>query len=312
MRAFLAVAERASFAEAARSLRRSPATTTRAVAMLEAELGLPLLSRTTRAVRLTERGALYAEKCREILAALDAAGRLVLGEDAAPRGTLAVTAPVMFGRLHVMPIAEALGAAHPDLRLRLTFVDRITHLIEEGFDLAVRIGELADSAMVAVKVAEVSRVIVASPGYLDQARVPEAPAELRGHRIVSFDGVGSTDEWRFGPRGQTTVKVAPHLAVNSAEAALDAIERGQGIGRLLSYQVRAGIEAGRLRRLLTSHEPAAVPVSLVYPASRRASANTQAFVAEARRYFANQPLTVPPARATPASARSRRGPSRRR
>jgi DNA-binding transcriptional LysR family regulator len=288
MRAFLAVADRASFAEAARHLRWSPATTTRAIAMLEAELGLSLLHRTTRAVRLTERGALYADRCRDILSDIEATRSLVRGEDAAPRGMLAVTAPVLFGRLHVMPIAEALGASHPQLAIRLTFVDRVTSLVEEGFDVAVRIGQLPDSALVATKVAEVRRVVVASPRYLQRAGTPSVPAELRHHRIVSFDGVGSTNEWRFGAKGETSVTLDPKLSVNCAEAALDAIERGQGIGRLLSYQVEAGVATGRLVPLLVKAEPKAVPVSLVYQASRRAAANIQAFVAESRRYFATR------------------------
>lgn len=185
-----------------------------------------------------------------------------------------------------MPIAEALGTTHPELAIRLTFVDRITHLVEEGFDVAVRIGALVDSALVATKVAEVRRVIVASPGYIARAGRPTTPADLRDHRIVSFDGVGSTDEWRFGTSGNAAVKVAPKLAVNCAESALDAVERDQGIGRLLSYQVQAGVAAGRLQLLLTKDEPTPVPVSLVFQASRRGAANVQAFVAEARRHFA--------------------------
>jgi len=290
MRGFLAVADRASFAAAARSLRWSPASTTRAVAMLEAELGLSLFSRTTRAVRLTERGALYAEKCREILADIEAAESLVRGEDAAPRGTLTVTAPALFGRLHVMPIVEALGISHPALSIRVSLLDRITHLVEEGFDVAIRIGDLADSRLVGLKVGEVRRVVVASPEYVERAGAPHVPSDLRNHRIVSFDGVGSTDEWRFGRRGEIAVTVAPRLAVNCAQSALDAIERGQGIGRLISYQAHAGVTAGRLVTLLVNSEPNPMAVSLVYQSSRRASANIQAFVTEARRYFSIIPV----------------------
>jgi DNA-binding transcriptional LysR family regulator len=290
MRIFLTVADRASFAEAARQLRSSPATATRAVAMLEAELGLALFNRTTRSVRLTERGLLYAEKCREILAGVDSAHSLVRGEEAAPRGVLAVTAPVLFGRMHIMPIAEALGATYPDLALRLTFVDRITHLVEEGFDLAVRIGTLPDSALVAIKVGAVRRVLVASPEYLRTAGIPRAPSDRHSHRIVSFDGVGSTDEWRFGLDERVMVKVSPKVSVNTAEAARDAIERGQGIGRLLSYQVRESVAAGRLQRIMADHEPARMPVSLVYQATRRSSPNIPAFLAEARRHFVQTPL----------------------
>ncbi|MDX2211090.1 MAG: LysR family transcriptional regulator [Sphingopyxis sp.] len=290
MRGFLAVADLASFAEAARRLRWSPAKTTRAVAMLEAELGVALFNRTTRAVRLTERGMLFSEKCREILAEIETVRSLVRGEDAAPRGTLSVTAPVLFGRLHILPVAEALVRAYPDLAIRLTFIDRVAHLVEEGFDIAVRIGDLADSALVAVKIAEVRRTVVASPAYLASAGHPGLPVDLRRHRIISFDGVGSTDDWRFGAQGQTIVKVRPHLSINSADAVIEAVERGHGIARLLSYQVRTGIAAGRLCRVLEDYEPEAVPVSLVYQSSRRSSPNIQAFAGEARRYFAGTQL----------------------
>jgi DNA-binding transcriptional LysR family regulator len=292
MRAFLAVADQASFAAASRNLRISAAAATRAVAMLEAELGVALFHRTTRVVRLTEPGALYAEQCRRILAELEAARSLVRGEDAAPRGTLSVTAPVVFGRLHILPIAEALVAAHPELSIRLTFVDRITHLVEEGFDLALRIGALPDSALVAVPLAEVRRVVVASPAYLAARGEPAAPADLRRHAIIAFDGSEATDDWRFpGPgAGPISVTVAPRIVVNSADAAIAAALRGQGITRVLSYQVLEAVEDGRLRRLLPAHEPPALPVSLVFQASRRGSPNIGAFVREARARFGKPPV----------------------
>lgn len=291
MRAFLAVADKASFAEAARSLRASPAAMTRAVAQLEQDLGLTLLHRTTRSVRLTERGALYAEKTRAVLAEIEAARSLVRGEGAEPRGVLGITAPVLFGRLHVMPIAEALTERHPELRIRLSFLDRVVHLAEEGFDAAVRIGPLRDSALLATKLTEVRRVTVASPGYLARHGTPASPGDLHAHKIVSYDGLGSTDEWRFGaPARAATVKVEPSLSVNCAEAAIDAIERGRGIGRLLSYQVRNALGAERLVTILDDFAPPPMPVSLLYPASRRSSANLRAFVAEAQRYFAGSEL----------------------
>ncbi len=290
LRAFIAVAERASFAAAARGLRWSPAAVTRAVAMIEAELGVTLFHRTTRVVRLTEPGALYAEQCRRILAELEAARSQVRGEDASPRGTLSVTAPVVFGRLHVMPIVEALAAAHPALAIRLTFVDRVTHLVEEGFDIGVRIGALPDSALVAVPLTQVHRVVVASPAYLAMYGEPDLPDELRQHAIIAFDGLEATDAWRFAvPRqpGATSVSVAvvPRLIVNSADAAIAAALRGRGITRVLSYQVEEAVRQGRLRHLLGAHEPPSVPVSLVFQASRRSSPNIAAFVREAKAQF---------------------------
>ena len=288
MRTFLAVADRRSFAAAARDLRLSAAAVTRAVAMLEDDLGTSLLHRTTRAVRLTERGALYAERCRALLSDHDDLRAAVRGEDAVPRGRLSVTAPVVFGRLHILPVAEALADRYDTLDIRLTFLDRVTHLVEEGFDLAVRIGTLSDSAMIAVRLSEVRRVVVASPAYLAEHGLPMTPDDLRNHRIVSFDGVGATDEWRFGTDGKTGVRVAPRLSVNMAEAAIDAAARGGGLTRVLSYQVAEHLAGASLQVVLEDAEPPPIPVSLVYPASRRASANVQAFVREARQWFARR------------------------
>lgn len=289
MRTFLAVVDRASFAAAARDLRLSPPAVTRAVAMLERDLGTPLLTRTTRVVRPTERGLVFAERCRALLADLADLRAAVRGEDAVPRGTLSVTAPVVFGRLHILPVAEELAGLHPDLDLRLTFLDRVTHLVEEGFDLAVRIGALPDSALIGVPLTEVRRVIVASPAYLDAQGTPAEPADLRRHRIVSFDGIGGTDEWRLGAEGRTAVRVTPRLRVNLAEAAIDAAERGAGLTRVLSYQVAGHVQAGRLRIVLADTEPPPIPVTLVYPANRRASAGVQAFVRAARARFPRDP-----------------------
>ncbi len=282
MRIFLGVADRESFADAARALRVSAAAASRAVARLEVELGTALLSRTTRSVRLTEQGALFAERCRRILAEVEQAERLVRGENAAPRGILSVTAPVLFGRLHVLPIAEVLLALHPELEIHLTFVDRVTHLVEEGFDLAVRIGALADSALIAIPVAATRRVLVASPAYLAAAGTPASPAELKRHRIVSFEGIDFTNDWRFGADGRTSVTVSPRLSVNAADAALASAIRGNGITRALCYQVADAVADGRLRRLLVDWEPAPMPISLVCQASRRGSPNIAAFVREAR------------------------------
>jgi DNA-binding transcriptional LysR family regulator len=285
MRTFLAVADRQSFAAAARSLRLSPASATRAVALLETELGVALLARTTRVVRLTPAGAVYAEGCRSLLAQHESLAVAMRGEDEAPRGVLSVTAPVVFGRLHVLPLVERLTAAHPDLQVRLTFLDRVAHLVEEGFDIAVRIGAPTDSALIGLRLGEVRLVVVGSPAYLAEHGRPEAPADLRRHRIVSFDGVGATDDWRFGPAGRLSVRVAPTVRVNLAEAALDAAARGAGLTRLLSYQAAGLVAAGGLTRVLDAFAPPPVPVTLLYPASRRGVSNVRAFVAAARDHF---------------------------
>lgn len=290
MRAFLAVADKGSFIEAARHLRLSSAGVTRAVAQLEAELGVTLLRRTTRSVGLTDRGAIYAERCRRLLGDLDEAANLVRGEDSAPRGLLSVTAPVMFGQMHILPVVETLADRHPNLTVRLTLLDRVTHLVEEGFDAGVRIGTLADSAMIGVPLAQVRRVIVASPAYIDRHGTPGTPGDLRNHAIIAFEGISMTNEWRLGPGGQTGVALASRLSVNTAAAAIAAAERGFGIAQVLSYQVREAVAAGRLVRLLTAFEPEPVPATLLYQASRRGAANIRAFAVAARERLAGLDL----------------------
>lgn len=290
MRAFASVAELSSFAEAARRLRISPAATSRAVAQLEDELGVTLLRRTTRSVKLTERGALYHQRCRRLLDEIEDTERLVRGQDADPRGTLNVSAPALFGGMHVLPVVKRLLVDHPALSVRLFLTDRVVHLIEEGVDVTVRIGALPDSALTAVKVAEVRPVLVASPTYLSQRGVPERPEALRDHDLIAFEGVAATDEWRFGERGALAVRIRPRLSVNTAPAAIAAAEQGLGITRALSYQVADALKAGRLQEVLPSFAPGTLPVSIVYQAERTGSANLAAFVRAARRYYAEHPI----------------------
>jgi len=290
MRVFVAVAEAESFAAASRRMRLSSAAASRAVAQLEDRLGLSLLARTTRRVRLTERGAVYLETCRRVLADLETGERLTRGEDADPRGTLTVSAPILFGRLHVLPVVEALIRRHPRLDVRLMLSDRQVSLVEEGVDVAVRIGELADSALVARKVGAVQRVLVASPAYLAARGAPTTPADLERHDIIAFEGVDATPDWRFGGAAPTTVRPHPRLSVNGAEAAIAAVESGLGVTRALSYQVRAGLAAGRLRLVLHNFAPPPIPVSLAHPPARRASPNVSAFIAAASQTLAALPL----------------------
>jgi DNA-binding transcriptional LysR family regulator len=293
MRVFVAVAELEGFAAAARRLRLSPAAATRAVATLEDHLGLMLLNRTTRSVRLTERGAIYLESCRRVLADLEDGERLARGDSAEPRGLLTVSAPILFGRLHVLPVIESLLRRHPRLDIRLALSDRFVSLVEEGVDVAVRIGELADSALVARKVAEVQRVLVAAPAYLAARGTPLTPADLIAHDIVAFEGVDASLDWRLGPDGGQSVRVRPRLSVNSADAALAAVEGGLGITRALSYQVLAGLAAGRLVLVLQDFAPRPVPVSLAHPATRLRSVNVAAFMAAAAEALRGRPLLPP-------------------
>lgn len=286
MRTYVAVATLGSFAEASRRLRLSPSAVTRSVADLEERLGLTLLNRTTRSVKLTDRGRIYLDSCRRILDDLDLAERQVRGEDADPRGELTIAAPVVFGRLHVLPVVTGLLAAFPDLNVRLVLSDRNTRLVEDGIDVAVRIGALTDSGLIATKLGEVGRVLVASPDYLRKRGAPDTPADLAAHDIVAFEAIEATNDWRFDA---AAVRLEPRLVVNSADAAIAAAEQGAGVTRALSYQVEEAIRAGRLAPLLGTFSTARLPVQALYPARRAASPNVAAFVKAARERLRDNP-----------------------
>lgn len=284
LRTLILTAEHRSFAEAARRLRLSPTVVSRGIAELEQSLGVILLRRTTRSVNPTPEGAAYLERCRRALEELEAADRAVRGEQAEPRGALIVTAPVVFGRMHVLPIVTGLLSRHKALAVQLTLNDRFVRLVEEGIDVAVRIADLADSALHAVRLGEVRRVLVASPGYLAARGAPEQPAELRAHDLIAFDTLSGHHEWRFTGEGRPAVRVEPRLATDNVDAAIAAAVAGLGIARVLSYQVREHILAGRLCRILPALEPPATPVQLVFQANRRRTANVAAFIAAAQEY----------------------------
>ena len=293
LRTFVAVADQASFAAAARRLRISPTAASRAVAALEASLGTGLLRRTTRSVRLTGDGAAYLERCRAALAELDDAALALRGASAAPGGMMVITAPVVFGRLHILPVVMRLLRDHPALSIRLTLSDRIVRLVDEGIDIAVRIGDLSDSALHALKLAEVRRILVASPAYLAARGVPATVPTLHDHDLISFAGDDAESEWRFGPAGKPAIRISPRLAVNSADAAIAAAAAGLGIARVLSYQAIDAIAAGTLVQLLDSAAPPPLPVHLVYQAGRGATVNVRAFIEGARRHFGGLgPLTA--------------------
>jgi DNA-binding transcriptional LysR family regulator len=288
MRIFVAVAKLGSFAEAARRLRLSPSVATRSVAQLEDQLGLTLLTRTTRALRLTGRGEIFLESCQQILEDMDGAERLVRGESAEPRGELKIAAPILFGRLHVLPIVNRALREHRGLSIRLALSDRNVHLVDDGIDIAIRIGDLADSSLIAVKLGEVSRILVASPGYIKNRGVPKSPVKLADHDVIAFESIDATNEWRFKPND--SIRVTPRLTVNNADAAIAAAEAGIGITRTLSYQVRDSVMAGRLVPILQKFAPPPSPVSAIYPARRIVSANVGAFIKIARSHFAASPL----------------------
>lgn len=276
---FIAIAEEGSFAAAARRLSISAAAVTRAVATLESHLGVKLLNRTTRFVRVSEAGQRYLDDARRILAMIDEADENVAGAYAAPRGQLLVTAPSLFGRMFVVSGVVDYLARYPDIELSFFLLDRVVNLLEEGIDVAVRIGELPDSSMRAIRVGEVRRVLCASPAYLARHGTPASPDDLARHTIAAAVNVTSTVEWRFMRDGEIRpTKVRPRLNVTSNEAAIEVARLGFGITRLMSYQVAPLLASGELDIILPAYELPAIPVHVVHREGRQASVKVRSFV----------------------------------
>jgi DNA-binding transcriptional LysR family regulator len=264
---FVAVASEGGFAAAARKIGSSPPAVTRGIAALEARLGTSLFHRSTRAVALTDEGAVFLGQARRILADLAGAERALRGGEAEPRGQLYLTAPVMFGRLHVLPVVGDLLARHDALAVRMMLIDRNVRIVEEGIDIALRIGPLADSSLKAVRIGAVRQMLVASPGYLARRGAPATIDALADHDLIISTGPRAAGEWNFAER-RWRVEPRPRLVVNTVDAAMAAAEAGIGIANLLSYQVMDGVDAGRLIALLNAEQPPPLPVHLVFEQSR--------------------------------------------
>ena len=276
---FIAVADQGSFAAAARRLGRSPASVTRAVADLEARLGVRLLTRTTRAVSTTEAGQRFLGGAKRVLADLDEIERAAAGQGTAPRGELRLTAPILFGRLHVLPIVTEFLDRFPEVQAALALVDRPVDLVEEGLDVAVRIGALGESSAVATRVGALRRIVVASPDYLARRGTPQRPADLTDHDVVAFSGIAGVEYWVFREAaGDVNVAIRPRLVVSTAEAAIDAARAGFGVTRVLSYQAAEDVARGSLLRVLPAYEGDEVPIHLVYPGGRHPPPKLRAFL----------------------------------
>jgi DNA-binding transcriptional LysR family regulator len=280
MTIFVAVAEQQSFAEAARQLSRSPPSVTRAVAALEERLQTRLFNRTTRSVALTEAGMRYLERCRRLLQAYDEIEGVNFGERIEPRGWINITAPVMFGRLHVLPLVRSFLGQYSQLDIRLLLLDRVVSLVDEGLDLGVRIGQLPDSSLRAVRVGQVRRIVCATPQYIGRYGVPATPRDLRNHSLVACTAVTPIpDRWSFhGPGGVTSVAVTPRLVVNTTAAAVDAALDSFGFTCILSYQAEPGAAAGRLQNVLVEYEPPPAPIHIVHPEGRHLAAKVRLFL----------------------------------
>lgn len=280
MRLFATIADAGSLSAAGRRLGMPLATVSRKLAALEEALGARLVTRTTRALALTEPGRNYLEACRRILDELETAEARLSGGQTEPQGELAITAPVVFGRLHVLPVLDAFLRESPRVSARLLLLDRPVDLIEEGLDIAIRIGVLADSSLIATRVGSVRNVVCASPGYLRAHGAPKAPEELVGHDCITFAGLPIGDRWtRSQGKRHKRIPVRPRLVVNSAEAAVDAAIAGLGITRVLSYQAARAIADGSLKVILETWDTAEIPVSILHREGRLAQPKVQAFVA---------------------------------
>ncbi|MCJ2083361.1 LysR family transcriptional regulator [Methylobacterium sp. J-090] len=281
MAVFVAVVEAGSLAAAGRRLGHSPATVTRAVAMLEERLGERLLHRSTRALRLTERGEHQASVYRSILAELADAD----GGDADTRitGRIVLTAPELFGRAILMPVLETFLDEHAGVSVRVILLNRLVSLVEEGVDVAVRLGPLPASGFIAVRLGEMRRLVCAAPGYLARAGMPSKPGTLHQHQCIGTEEGTEREQWHFIDRASDrhrpfSTAIRPRMALNSAGAAIDAALRGHGICRVMAYQVVEHIEAGRLLPLLRSFEPAPLPIHLIFHPIPRRNAALRAFV----------------------------------
>ncbi|MDP4004201.1 LysR substrate-binding domain-containing protein [Methylobacterium sp. NEAU K] len=270
---FVAIIDAGSLAGAARRSRRSAAAATRALASLEARAGSRLVERTTRRLAPTPAGLEFAERARGLLAGYEAALSGAAGD--AVRGLVRITAPVLFGRKHVAPVVSGFLDAYAETQVELILADRNLDLVEESIDVALRIGQLAESRLVARRVGQVSQIVVASPDYLAARGTPHAPAELSDHDAILGVVRSGLREWRFGAN---RVRLVPRLIVNEVEAALIAARAGRGIARVLSYQAAEDIAAGRLVRLLVAHEPPPLPVQLVTPSQGLRPARVNAFL----------------------------------
>ncbi len=279
MQAFVAVADLQGFAPAARKLGLSPSGVTRLIAALEQRLGARLLQRTTRSVTLTDIGARYLERARRILADVEEAEGSAQDERTRPSGRLVVSAPVGFGRLHVSPVMSAYLKRYPEVSAELRLADRMVNLVEDGIDLAVRIGHLADSSLVARHVGEMRRIVVASSGYLQQRGEPNTPEAVASHETIQFGAMTASPDWRFVEDGrEIRVACTPRFTTNSADAAIQYTEQGGGLTRVLAYQAADAIKGGRLRVVLAQFEQPPLPIHIVYPTSRLLSAKVRAFI----------------------------------
>ncbi|ODR89630.1 LysR family transcriptional regulator [Sinorhizobium alkalisoli] len=278
MRIFVQVVDSGGFAPAAKMLHMSPPSVTRAIAALEQQIGTRLLVRTTRSVKLTAAGEGYVADCRRILTEIAEAEANAAGSFMHPAGLLTVTAPALFGRIHVLPIILDFLDHYPAMQVKTVFVDRVTNLVEEGLDVAVRIAALPSSGLISRRIGSVRQVICGAPDYFARFGEPKSPEDLTRHRMIGRDGLFGHSEWLFGNDGSIRVPIGARLIVNTNDAAIAAAVAGWGLSRFQSYQVAPEIEAGRLKIVLADYEREPVPIHIVHAEGRKVSARIRAFL----------------------------------
>ena len=279
MRIFVEVAERKSFVAASRELDLSAPAVTRSIAQLERVLGVRLFNRTTRHVRLTDSGAGFFEDARRILEEVEQAEAAAAGSYIEPKGILSVTAPVLFGQKHIVPIMAEYLQKNPSVTLKALFYDRISNILEEGLDVAIRIGHLKDSSLYAIRVGNVKKVVCAAPDYLEKHGMPKVPSELVDHEVIQASTVEPSTTWQFeSAKGKIAVKVSPRLQCIQNGAAISAAKEGLGVTRVMSYQVGEQLKNGSLKRILRRYESRPLPVNIVYLEGRQANAKIKSFI----------------------------------
>jgi DNA-binding transcriptional LysR family regulator len=277
LQTFVRIADGGSLSAAARASGRSLPAVSRSLVQLEADLGVRLLHRTTRRIHLTDAGAQYLERCRRILAEVDEANASVSNLDRSLAGPITLTAPILFGQLHIAPVVTEFLGLHPGVSVNLMLSDALSNIVEEGIDLAVRIGRLQDSGLVARKLGEVRRVACAAPAYLKRHGTPKTPKDLAGHRCLQFGALSPTPYWEFHEAGKPRqVRIQGNFSSNQGAPVIEAARAGLGIIFVLSYQVQELVAKGELRVVLQSCEAPPVPVSVILPSGRLQPARVKA------------------------------------
>ncbi len=294
MRVFVEVVECQSFVEASRHLDLSAPTVTKSVAQLEEHLGVRLLNRTTRNVRLTDSGLLFFNDAKRILQEVEQAEANATGIYSQPKGTLSITAPVLFGQKHVMPVVYKYLQLNPEVSVNALFYDRIGNLMEEGLDIAIRIGHLKDSGLFATQVGSIRKVVCGAPDYFKNRGYPQQPSDLLHHKIIQAGAVENSTTWKFESNGNTTkIKVSPRLNCSQNAAAVEAAKHGLGITRLMSYQAGEEFENGSLERVLIDYESDPLPVSIVYLEGRKSNSKIRSFIDLAVEMLRDNPYIHP-------------------